>query len=260
MARRPAKSSTKAFATKAFSPGGETPSSGASDVTTGWVTLLVGLFICGFLYYINHDPNRHMGFHEYNLINTAFILWIPLIVGMLLLRREPSEIGFTVGDLGKGMLAALVCFVLFCPVIYYFAAQHDAQSYYLSWMSRSGAVQNLFPGANQTLIGGRINPLNLAFHEIIMGFYMFGWEFFFRGFLLNGFRKIMPLWGAILLQATLFMALHYGKPLVETLSSFPGAILMALIAYRFRSFVPCFLLHWFVSAGFDFAVLYHHFR
>ncbi len=245
---------------KSAAAAGDAPSSGANDVTTGWVTLLVGLFICGFLYFINHDKTRNMGFHEYNLINTAFVLWVPLIVGMLLLRREPADIGFTVGDLGKGTLAALVCLVLFSPVIYYFAAQDGPQSYYLRWMWGSGAVENLFRDANHGFTGGRINLMNLIFHEIVMGFYMFGWEFFFRGFLLNGFRKIMPLWGAVLLQAALFTALHYGKPWEETASSFPGAILMALIAYRFRSFVPCFLLHWFVSAGFDFAVLYHHFR
>lgn len=255
MARRPAK-----FASKSFASTADAPSSGASDVTTGWVTLLVGLFLCGFLYYINHNPAHHMGFHEYNLVNTAFVLWIPLMVGMLFLRREPSDIGFSVGDLGKGTLAALVCFVLFCPVIYYFAAQAGPQSYYLRWMWGSGAVENLFRGANNAFIGGRIDPMGLAFHEIIMGFYMFGWEFFFRGFLLKGFEKIMPFWWAVFLQAALFMGLHYGKPMEETLSSFPGAILMAILANRFRSFVPCFLLHWFVSAGFDFAVLYHHFK
>jgi membrane protease YdiL (CAAX protease family) len=252
---KPARSASKSFASAA-----DAPSSGASDVTTGWVTLLVGLFICGFLYYINHDKTRPMGFHEYNLVNTAFVLWIPLMVGMLFLRREPNDIGFSVGDLGKGTLAALVCFVLFCPVIYYFAAQPGPQAYYLRWMWGSGAVENLFRGANDSFTGGRIDPMGLAFHEIIMGFYMFGWEFFFRGFLLSGFRKIMPFWGAVLLQAFLFMGLHYGKPPEETLSSFPGAILMALLANRFRSFLPCFLLHWFVSAGFDFAVLYHHFK
>ncbi|MBC8137047.1 MAG: hypothetical protein H8F28_14295, partial [Fibrella sp.] len=164
MARKPARSAAKSAGT-----GGDVPSSGASDVTTGWVTLLVGLFICGFLYFINHDPNRNMGFHEYNLINTAFVLWVPLIVGMLLLRREPSDIGFSVGDLGKGTLAALVCLVLFCPVIYYFAAQPGPQSYYLRWMLGSGAVQNLFRDATGNFTGGRIDPLNLMFHEIVMG-------------------------------------------------------------------------------------------
>ncbi len=228
-------------------------------MTTGWVTLIVGLAVSGFLMWKNHDPNDHMGFYEYNLLNIAFVLWIPLIIGMLFLRREPTEIGFTVGDLKNGVLVALGCFVLFSPVIYYFAAQAAPQSYYLGWMASSGAIDSIFRDAKGGFIGGHINVQRLIYHEIIMGFYMFGWEYYHRGFLLNGFRKIMPLWGAIVLQALLFTALHLGKPIPETLSSFPGGILMALLAYRFRSFVPCFLLHWLVSAGFDFAVLYHHF-
>lgn len=235
------------------------PGSGVGDVTTGWVTLLTGLFICGFLYVINHS-DRHMGFHEYNLINTAFVLWIPLLVGMYGLRRSPEAIGFAPGDLGKGTVAAFVCLVLFSPVIYYFAADPAPQAYYLRWMTQSGALQGVFPDGRGGYTAGTVLPMGLLFHEIVMGFYMFGWEFFFRGFLLTGLQKIMPLWAAIGLHALLFMALHIGKPLPETLSSFPGAILMAIIAVRFKSFLPCFLLHWLVSALFDFAVLYHHFK
>ena len=235
--------------------------SGASDVTTGWVTLLAGLAICGFLYYINHDRTRNMGFFEYNVINTAFVLWIPLLIGVYFLGREPADLGFGRGDLGKGTIAALVCITLFAPVLYLFGADPSAQQYYIAhWMRDSGAVTGVFADGRGGLTLGKIVWDKLLFHEVVMGFYMFGWEFFFRGFLLNGLQKIMPLWGAILLHAALFTALHYGKPTAETLSSFPGAILMALIAIRFKSFLPCFLLHFLVSAGFDFAVLYHHFK
>ena len=234
--------------------------SGASDVTTGWVTLITGLAVCLFLYIINHDRNRHMGFFEYNAINTAFVLWVPLLVGMYGLRRSPENIGFGTGDLGKGTIVALICFALFTPIIYYFAAYPDPQAYYLSWMNGSGAVQQIYSNGKGGFVGGRIDPMGLLFHELIMGFYMFGWEFFFRGFLLSGLQKIMPFWGAVLLHAALFTGLHIGKPLAETLSSFPGAVLMALIAVRYKSFLPCFLLHWLVSAGFDFAVLYHYFK
>lgn len=257
MARKPTKATAKPGAA-------DTPTSGASDTTTGWVTLITGLCVSGFLLWRNVFAHLPMGFHEYNLLNTAFILWIPLIVGMCLLRREPADIGFGVGDLPKGALVALICLVLFSPVIYYFAAQPAPQEYYLGWMRSSGALDNLYPqfaGSNLAgYKGGVINAGGLASHELVMGFYMFGWEYYHRGFLLSGFKKIMPVWGAVLAQAVLFTALHLGKPLAETASSFPGAILMALLAIRYRSFLPCFLLHWFVSAGFDFAVLYHHFH
>ena len=255
MARKSAKPAFKIGAASQA----DVPGSGVGDVTTGWVTLLTGLFVCGFLWIINHDDNRRMGFHEYNLINTAFVLWIPLLVGMYGLRRSPESLGFALGDLRNGTIAALVCLVLFSPVIYYFAAYPDPQAYYLRWMSQSGALQGIFANGRGGYSAGSIAPVGLLFHEIVMGFYMFGWEFFFRGFLLTGLRKIMPDWAAIGLHALLFMGLHYGKPLPETLSSFPGAILMAVIALRFKSFLPCFLLHFLVSALFDFAVLYHHF-
>ncbi|MBC8140338.1 MAG: CPBP family intramembrane metalloprotease [Armatimonadetes bacterium] len=255
MARKPPKPTYKIGAASQS----DVPSGGVGDVTTGWVTLIAGLFICGFLYYINHSARR-MGFHEYNLINTAFVLWVPLLLGMYGLRRSPESLGFGLGDLGKGTVAAFVCLTLFSPVIYYFAAYPDPQAYYLRWMSQSGAIIGIFRNGQGGFTGGTIDPMGLLFHQIVMGFYMFGWEFFFRGFLLTGLQKIMPLWAAIGLHALLFMALHIGKPLPETLSSFPGAILMAIIAVRFKSFLPCFLLHWLVSAGFDFAVLYHYFK
>ena len=43
-----------------------------------------------------------------------------------------------------------------------------------------------------------------------MGFYMFCWEFFFRGFLLFGLQKSrLGAWGAVIVQALLFALLHW---------------------------------------------------
>lgn len=238
---------------------GDTPSSGVGDVTTGWITLIAGLAISGFLFWKNHSDDRAFdGFYNFNLMNTAFVLWVPLVIGMLFLRREPADIGFTRGDLGKGALAGLACFVLFSPVILFISSQQASQHYYIRVMNDSGAINVFSQGFRY--VGGSIYYEKLIYHELVMGFYMFGWEYYHRGFLLNGLKKIMPLWGAVLLQAALFTALHYGKPTLELISSFPGGIVMGLLAVRFRSFMPCFLLHWFISAGFDFAVLYHHFH
>jgi membrane protease YdiL (CAAX protease family) len=237
----------------------DTGSATARDPVVGWTTLLTGLAITAFLYWRNHDTSAPMGFDEYNLLNTAIVLWIPLLVLLLVLRQEPADFGFTVGDAGKGWLYVAIAFLLFVPVILLFAPSPGAQEYYISWLGSSRAILSpLWNGSGY--IGGQLDWGRLAYHEVVMGFYMFGWEFFFRGFLLNGLRKISPLWIAILIQAVLFTALHWSKPLSEVASSFPGAIIMALIAIRCRSFVPCFLLHFLVSAGFDGAVLYSHFH
>jgi membrane protease YdiL (CAAX protease family) len=222
------------------------------------VTLLTGLSVSAFLLWRNH-ARPHMPFYEFNALNTAFILFVPLVVLLLFLRRDPSEFGFTVGDSAKGNLVAVFLFALFVPVIMYAAPQAPSQRYYLSWMGESLAMQGAWYNG-RIWQGGQVDWPHLAYHEVVMGLYMFGWEWYHRGFLLNGLRKILPTWGAVLVQALLFFALHWGKPAAEMWSSLPGGILMGAFAVRFRSFVPCFLLHWLISAGFDGAVLFYHFR
>jgi hypothetical protein len=233
---------------------------GVSDRVSGWVTLLVGLCVSGFLLWRNRQS---MDFSEYNLLNIAGILWVPLMVILLGLRRSPADFGLVPGDVKAGTLTAFALFFAFVPVILIFAPQDGPQSYYLSWlgtMGGSGSIIGIWPEGNSYSRGGMLRWDHLIYHEAVMGFYMFGWEWYHRGFLLTGLRRIMPVWGAILTQAILFTVLHLGKPWPEVASSFPGGIVMGLVALRFRSFLPCFLLHWLVSAGFDAAVLWYHFR
>lgn len=227
----------------------------------GGATLLTGLAVSGYLLWRNR---QYMPFAEYNVFNTALILGAPLLVVLLGLRRSPGEFGMAPGDVRGGLRAAFLLFGAFIPVILLAASTSGPQEYYLGWMGDSGgsgAITGLWyrerVGWSQ---GGRIVWERLLYHEIVMGFYMFGWEWYHRGFLLQGLRRWLPTWGAVLVQAILFTALHWGKPVPELISSFPGGILMGLLALRYRSFLPCFLLHWLISAGFDGAVLYFHFR
>ena len=76
---------------------------------------------------------------------------------------------------------------------------------------------------------------------------LFGWEFLFRGFILFAFvRKfgVEALW----LQAVPFALAHIGKPEIETLSTIFGGFAFGWVAYRTRSFVYPFLIHWFVAS------------
>ena len=51
---------------------------------------------------------------------------------------------------------------------------------------------------------------------------------------------------AILLQAVPFAFMHLGKPEVETLSTIFGGAAFGLIAWRTRSFLYPWLIHWFI--------------
>ena len=77
-----------------------------------------------------------------------------------------------------------------------------------------------------------------------MGFYMLGWEFMFRGFLLFGMARRGNEHFAVLFQAIPFFLMHDGKPEPEMISSFFGAILLGYFCLRAKSFWPAFILHW----------------
>ncbi len=226
---------------------GDTAGGQGRDPVVGWVTLVLGLATTAFLSYYNR---QFVPYEQYYLMNIALLLWVPLVVILVFLRRDVAEFGMTAGSLRSGLLVALLLFLLFIPVIVIFSSKAEFQSYYVDRLR----------GARVLDYRGQIDWGRVAFHAIVVGFYMFAWEWFFRGFLIFGLKRLMsPIWAA-LLQAAAFALLHYLKPPIEIASSFFGALLLAGVALRYRSFLPCFAVHWAVNAAFDAAVLYHHFR
>ena len=224
----------------------------ASDQAVGWTTLVLGIAITGFLFWWNlfGQSRYYPGFQGYYFSNIAFLLWIPLIAILVFLRRETADFGMTAGDLRHGLLCALILYLLFVPVLIIVAPQGAFQDYYLRQYRNSGAIT----------WNGKFSYTGLVFHQATLCFYMFAWEWYFRGFLLFGLKRLMPVVWAALFQAAAFALLHYNKPTIEVISSFFGALLLAVVAIRFRSFLPCWLIHWAISATFDFAVLYNHFK
>jgi membrane protease YdiL (CAAX protease family) len=147
-------------------------------------------------------------------------LFIPLIIILLVFRDDPRSYGFTFGDWKAGLILSAIS-VAALSVILWFAARNPAmRSYYAP--QAAGLPWN-------TLID------------------LFGWEFFFRGFILFTFvRKFGA--EAIWLQAVPFALAHIGKPEIETLSTIFGGFAFGWVAYRTRSFVYPFLIHWFVGS------------
>jgi membrane protease YdiL (CAAX protease family) len=95
----------------------------------------------------------------------------------------------------------------------------------------------------------------LVYFELTYGLYMFGWEFFYRGFLTMGLARRFGAIAAIILQALAFGVMHYGKPMPEFIGSFFAAIVLGWLAIRARSFYPGFCLHWACAVTFDVLVI-----
>lgn len=147
-------------------------------------------------------------------------LVIPLLIIFIFFRENPKEYGFSLGDWKAGLAITGIGILVMAPVIYYLGSGDvSMQDYYKPYVK----------GLPWT-----------TFLDLI------GWEFLFRGWILFGyFRKFGP--EALWIQAVPFALMHNGKPEVETLSTIFGGFAFGWVAYRTRSFVWPFLIHWFIA-------------
>lgn len=187
-----------------------------------------------------------MSFMEYYLVNDLGLFLIPLIV-MTLGRRNLSDYALRMCS-RKHMVVAIAIGLLFFPVVLLTAKSPDFQTYYLQAMRQSGAIADL---------PLQLSVFGLVRHQVILITYMFAWEWFFRGFLLMSVQRISGSVVAVLLQAVLFTVMHFGKPTIEVISSFFGAVILGIWALRARSMMPCFLVHALLTTLNDVAVLIH---
>jgi membrane protease YdiL (CAAX protease family) len=151
-----------------------------------------------------------------------YYMIFPLCLVILVFRENPSTYGFRIGEWKIGLKITAIG-ALVCLLIADFVAQtSDFKGYY--------APQN--------------KPMFLLF--LSTGLDLIGWEFLFRGLLLFA---LLPICGpyAILIQAIPFTIAHIGKPEIETLSCIFGGSIFGIIAWRTRSFLYPFLIHWFLA-------------
>ncbi len=94
----------------------------------------------------------------------------------------------------------------------------------------------------------------LVVYELTYVVYFLGWEYFFRGFMVF---RLEPAYGprAILIQTVPFALMHINKPALEFQSSLLAGLVLGWLAWRARSFWPCFLLHAGVAVAMDLTVM-----
>ncbi len=165
--------------------------------------------------------NNHFAQGEYERFLLEFLL--PFAVVVFIWRESPREYGLTLGDWRLGLPVTIAGIAILAPVIWILGQQSDFRVYY------------------EPLILGR--P---AWQLVLeSGLDMFAWEFFFRGWLLWTFgRKYGS--DAIWLQTIPFVLMHLWKPELEQLSTILGGAFFGILAWRTRSFIWGFLLHWFM--------------
>jgi membrane protease YdiL (CAAX protease family) len=150
-------------------------------------------------------------------------LVIPLFIILVAFRESPAAYGLRAGDWRAGLLLTMGSCAAMAAIVLVVGQTTDFKEYY---------------GSSPTI---RV-PFWLA-----DGMEMFGWEFFFRGFLLFAlFRACGPI--ALVLQAIPFTLAHFGKPELETLSCIFGGTALGYVAWRTDSSIYPFLIHWFLTS------------
>ncbi len=174
------------------------------------------------------------GWHQFPWIgvNILALLVVPLLVVRFGLKERVADYGMTLGDWRVQLKHGLVFLLVVVPVIFIASRLDDFARYY-----------PMFSPA-------RANAWLLIPWELAYGAYFFAWEFFFRGFLLQGFaKKLGP--AAIALQTVPFVLMHVGKPEPELYASVIAGLALGVTGYRSRSFVGCWLVHWICAASMD---------
>ena len=160
---------------------------------------------------------------EYDRFFLEFV--IPIGIVVLAWREHPREFGLHLGDWRLGLVVTAVGVAIMAVVIWVVGRWPDFQAYY---------TQNLDGRPLWRLI-------------VDTGVDLFAWEFFFRGWLLWSFgRKYGS--DAIWLQVIPFALMHVYKPELEQLSTVVGGAFFGILAWRTKSFLWGWLLHWFMMA------------
>ena len=164
--------------------------------------------------------------HRYYHLNIGFpratelIYWllVPLAAGWLLFRDKPPDYGIRIGRWKSAAILVPVGLAVMALMLYGASKIPEFRSYYQMYA--------------------------LDWPEFLLdtALYMFAWEFVFRGYMLFGMERSIGR-KAIFVQTIPFVLLHFGKPFLETLACIPGGFAFGYIAYRTRSFLPCFVIH-----------------
>jgi len=96
-------------------------------------------------------------------------------------------------------------------------------------------------GFPSSLGAGEQRPLIGAF-ELCYGADFVFVEFFFRGFMILGFARLLGT-KAIIPMVVVYALIHFEKPLLEALSSIIGGLALGVISYRTKSIYGGIILH-----------------
>lgn len=201
--------------------------------------LIFAVFVLMFNDYHSYNAilNEKYYFLELCVTEGLVLILFPVLFTVFFLKENPVRFGLGVGGAGAWAPYLFVLVILMGIIILG-----------VSQLESFSAFYPIYPYA-------RVDTELFWIYQAIYIFFLFAWEFFFRGFLLFSLEPRFSGF-SIVLQMLPFALLHLGKPELEAFSSIAGGLILGVIALRTRSVWPCFLIHAFISFWMDFCVVY----
>lgn len=157
------------------------------------------------------------------------VVLIPLMVLYRMLPAQPGFWGLTLKNVRwrpYGLMLALMT-----PLIVFAGTQPD----FLAAYPRLKQIAFIAPHTDHLLWFQLL-------YEVDYGIDFVTIELFFRGFLLFAFVRYAGM-QAILPMAVFYCSVHFGKPLLECISSFFGGLILGAVAHRTQSIVGGLAVH-----------------
>lgn len=217
------------------------------------VVLLVSTAALAVVYY---HPNvlrldERYRLFSWHLLNFVLLFVLPALVVRFVFRERLSDYGFQLGEWrvwGKWLLLFVAVFIPIALIA-----------------SRLPAFANFYPryrpivSYHRPLLGGytMLPPDHRLILLSISGWlvYFFAWEFFFRGFMLFGLGRYIGAL-AIFVQMVPFAMAHFPKLEPEAWASVFAAVALGVMAWRSKSFVGPWLVHWLAATTMDLFVVF----
>jgi membrane protease YdiL (CAAX protease family) len=139
--------------------------------------------------------------------------------GLLVMRRNPLEMGLGRGDYRMGLVHVFVAGALSILVV--------------AIGSRIGSISEFYTARSD------IGILRYVLERVVI---VFSIEYIFRGFLLFGLKEKFGE-GAILVQMVPFAIMHSGKPEIEAVGCILTGLYFGYVTYRTGSLWPAFAIH-----------------
>ena len=154
----------------------------------------------------------------------AFVLFfgLGLLYTKLIMKEKFKSFGLTTGR-GKLGLIIIGLATIIVPIVALTTVFDPAMS----------STYPLIDFNNHT-------TLEILFYFLSYIAYYIGWEYLFRGILLQGSKDKIGALGAILLTTMISALIHtsiagFGKPLLETMSAIPAGIIFGFVSYKTES-------------------------